>query len=170
MRLLHSIRKHLHSNYNSLEQILECKDSLSFDGIYESVYNNREALAGKDILLFVMGDYIGGDNKFDIQHNPGENLLLESFCTMDQLLELKSDYGFRLAWHTKTHRDLTKLTTNEIADELETPSDDFEKIIAYPYGNFDERVIGVAQDLGYLDGYSVHQGNGQRFQRRRDYL
>ena len=162
MILLHNIGDEKHSNYNTREQILACNEALSFDGVYRNVWENREILKGKDVILFVGGDTIGGDNAFDLQNVPK----LERFCSMKELDEFEN---VKLGWHTWSHRDLTTLSDRELRIELSCPSP-FRERIAYPYGKFDERVIKFAKEMGFKEGYSVTEGDGSEYQKLRKYL
>jgi peptidoglycan/xylan/chitin deacetylase (PgdA/CDA1 family) len=125
------------------------------------------------VTLFVMGNYIGGDNGFDT------GMPLELYCSHLQILELVRDYGCKLGWHTWSHPDLTKLGDEEVRRELRQPGSAGERpwsstpkmtTVAYPYGRFDDRVKLIAQELGYEDAYSVTQGDGSRFAKVRTYL
>lgn len=169
MILLHNIGPRLNSNYNTPEEIALTRatnEPLSFDGIYETVSENREILRGRDVTLFVCGDHSGKDNSFDAPNLP--NFRLERFLTIEQVLELSRDIGARVGWHSWTHRNLCELSDEEIKKEVEPPFPmDF---FAYPYGNVDERVAGIVAQAGYVDAWSVTQGNGGPFQRRRRYL
>lgn len=169
MRLLHNIGTHRHSNYTPRELIQKCNDPLSFDGVYTNVFENRDVLKGKDVTLFVMGDYIGGNNDFDIKAHPRENLIPETYCTLEQILQLQNELNAVIGWHTKTHRDLTKLSIKEIEWELERP-EWCAPVLAYPFGRFNEKVLTIVHNMGYLCAYSVDQGDDTEFQRRRRYL
>jgi peptidoglycan/xylan/chitin deacetylase (PgdA/CDA1 family) len=170
MKLVHHIVKELPKtsdpavifNYDTVEEIAAQTEPLGIDGIYEDVWENREVLQGKDFYLFVVGDTIGGDNSFDTGQP------LSKFCTNEQILDLV-DLGGKLAWHTWSHRDLTKLTEEEIKKELESPLD-FRKYLAYPYGKYDDRVIRIAKEMGYLDAWSVTQGTGEPYKQKRSYI
>lgn len=168
MILFHNIGSYIHSNYNSREQVKSAQGPTSFDGIYLNVYENRDVLEGKEITFFIMGDYIGGNNDFDLKAAPDYGLLPEKYCDWDQLRELRDKFNCRLGWHTKSHRDLRFLPDDEVRSELERPKE-IEPILAYPFGNFDDRIIKLAIEMGYEDAWSVHQGNGDRFQRNRYY-
>lgn len=148
---------------------MEAHGPISFDGVYLNVYENKTLLLARNALLFVMGDYIGGDNDFDLKAAPDYGLLPEKFCNWDQLIELRDKYGCQLGWHTWSHRNLTTLSEEEVRKELTRPKD-VEPLLAYPYGNFDDRIISIAKEMGYDDAWSVDQGNGSRFQRVRRYL
>ena len=70
MMLAHNIGTHNHPNYNTREEILACNEPIGFDGIYLNVYENQDVLKDKSGIMFVMGDFMGGDNHFDLAHVP----------------------------------------------------------------------------------------------------
>lgn len=165
LRLCHNIG-HVqgNSNYHKPATIQSANDQgikLSFDGVYRNVYLHRH-LIKPGTVLFVTGSFVGKDNNFDAP------MPLEEFCTWDQLMELQGKYGCELGWHTWNHRNLTQLTDSELVAEVKPPFP--MRYFAYPYGDCDERTITVVKNLGFEDAYSVSQGNGERFQRKRHYL
>lgn len=153
LRLAHNIGYEKHSNYHTREQILNCTDSIGFDGIYKNVYDNMDCLEGKEGILFVMGNYVGLDNVFDLQYVPK----LEQYCTWDEINEILEKYPkFKLGWHTWSHSDLTKLTMDEIIKEVTPPFP--MDYFAYPYGNFNDLVVHCVKSVGYKYAWSVVQG------------
>lgn len=170
MKLLHNIRSIHHdnpsvrSNYNSPNEVLRATEQLSFDGIYLNVWENRHLLAHRTYkpFLFVMGNFVGLDNSFDTGMPP------EKYCDWNQIMDLVTNYNCELGWHSWTHRNLCTLKDEQIIKEITPPFP--MKYFAYPYGNVDERVARLVENAGYEDAWSVHQGNGQRFQRNRQYL
>ena len=153
MKLAHNIGTYNHSNYNTREQILNCSEPIGFDGIYLNVYENQDVLKDKSGIMFVMGDFMGKDNSFDLAHVPA----LEKYCTWEQVYELCTKYNFEIGWHTWSHRDLTKLSRDEIMKEVTPPFP--MKYFAYPYGTFNDLVIECVRDAGFKMAYSVHQGS-----------
>lgn len=139
--LVHNIGNINHPNYVTQEKII-VSSYIRCDGIYLSVYENRELLKGKDVILYVIGDLVGKDNSFDLQNVPK----LERFCTQEQIDELVSD-GAKLGWHTWSHRNLTTLTDEEIKRELEPPFD--TEFLACPYEQVDDRVRNIAKSMGF---------------------
>lgn len=164
-KLLHNIGTENHPNYNTREQILACNDVLTFDGIYRNVYENQDVLEGKKIIMFVMGNYIGKDNSFDLPNVPK----LEKYCTFNELMEMAKKYDIEFGWHTWSHPDLTTLSIDEIRKEL-TPPRFCKKYLAYPYGKFNEQVVKIAKEMGYEQAWSVTQGNSEPFTQLRTYL
>lgn len=177
MKLFHNIGQspnpnspQISANYNTVLEVLSCQEDISFDGVYLNVYQeiikNRSKFENfikeHDIYLFVIGRFIGSDNSFDV------GMPKEKFCGIDQLIILR-DLGCILGWHTQTHRDLTTLSEAAIRNELET-TEMFSRYLAYPYGKFNNKVLRIAQELGFLKAWSVNQGNNTQFQLNREYV
>ena len=153
MRLLHNIGNITHSNYHTREQVLNSNEPLGFDGIYLNVYENRDILKDKTGIFFVMGNFIGGDNSFDLQYVPK----LEKYCTWEQINEMCDEYDFEIGWHTWSHPDLTLLKKDEIIKEITPPFP--MKYFAYPYGKFNDLTIECVKEMGYEKAWSVTQGS-----------
>jgi hypothetical protein len=170
MKLAHNIGTYNHPNYNTCEEILACNEPIGFDGIYLNVYENQDVLKDKSGIMFVMGDFMGGDNHFDLAHVPA----LEKYCTWEQVYELCAKYDFKIGWHTWSHRDLTKLTRDEILEEVTPPFP--MQFFAYPYGTYNDLVIECVKEVGFKVAYSVTQGSQDRtdpdyhFKIYRDYI
>lgn len=153
MRLLHNIGNIRHSNYHTREQVLNSNEPLGFDGIYLNVYENKDILKDKTGIFFVMGNFIGGDNYFDLQYVPK----LEKYCTWEQINEMCDEYDFEIGWHTWSHPDLTLLKKDEIIKEITPPFP--MKYFAYPYGKFNDLAIECVKEMGYEKAWSVTQGS-----------
>jgi hypothetical protein len=153
MRLLHNIGNIRHSNYHTREQVLNSNEPLGFDGIYLNVYENKDILKNKTGIFFVMGNFIGGDNYFDLQYVPK----LEKYCTWEQINEMCDEYDFEIGWHTWSHPDLTLLKKDEIIKEITPPFP--MKYFAYPYGKFNDLSIECVKEMGYEKAWSVTQGS-----------
>lgn len=160
--LIHSISETKHnSNYNRPEEVKNAEGLLTFDGVYRNVYENKHLLEGKDVILFVTGNYVGGNNYFDV------GMPLEKFCTWNELFKMQND-GAEIGWHTWTHPDLTKLNDEELEREVTPPFP--MNSFAYPYGRFDERVIKAVKKAGFKEAWSVTEGDGSQYQKLRKYL
>jgi len=162
MKLLHNIGRRINSNYNTRKEIERCAEPLGFDGVYHNVYLNQDVLEGKDVTLFVMGDYVGKDNSFDV------GMPREEYCTWEQIEELVHLHKCKLGWHTWSHRDLTKLSREEVIREVRPPFP--MKYFTYPYGAISPMVVDCVRDAGFEKAWSVHQGDGSTFQLNRTYL
>lgn len=150
------------SNYNTIEEILAYTEPLSFDGVYTSVYDNKHNWMLRDVTLFVTGDYFGKDNSFD------KGMPAERFCTWEQICELARVYNCKIGWHTWSHRDLTKLSYEEIVKEVTPPHP--MRYFAYPHGKYNDQVVKAVKEAGFKDAWSVTQGDGEQFKRNRKYI
>lgn len=166
--LLHNVgpkkyhKPFINANYNPREQIQSFNGVLTFDGIYRNVLENEDLLKDRKSIFFIMGDYIGKDNSFDV------GMPLERYCSWDELTYLKSKYDIEFGWHTWSHRDLTKLSDEEVIKECKAP---FETdLFAYPYGRFNNRTIEILKSLGYKKAFSVIKGDNSDFQILRPYI
>lgn len=164
MKLAHNIGTENHPNYNTREQILVCNDEIGFDGLYRNIYENQDVLEGKSGIFFVMGNYIGKDNSFDLPNVPK----LEQYCSLQELNELCQKYDFEVGWHTYSHPDLTKLTKDDIMKEITPPFP--MKSFAYPYGKYNDLVIECVKEAGYEKAYSVIETDGTQWTIPRPYI
>jgi peptidoglycan/xylan/chitin deacetylase (PgdA/CDA1 family) len=76
-------------------------------------------------------------------------------CTWDEIAEL-ADAGWEIGSHTRSHRPLTTLSDHEVQSELADSKAECEdrlgrpcRSLAYPYGDYDERIVRVARRVGY---------------------
>lgn len=162
MKILHQIGdRSLGGNFNSLEEILAYDGPISFDGVYTSVYKNFRALVGKDVTFFFSGKYLGKDNSFDVGQP------LSTFCTEDQIYEMAVYLGAKIGYHGWAHLSCPTLSDEEIFEEI-IPRDfpyitkaypKWTTLLAWPYGDVDERCNDIARRLGYKEGYSVYPKN-----------
>lgn len=152
MRLAHNIGNEKHSNYHTREQILACDEPIGFDGVYRNVYKNQDVLRNKSGIMFVMGNYLGSNNEFDLSNVPR----VESYCTLAEVKELCNRYDFEIGWHTWSHRNLCLLSQKEIMQEITAPFP--TKYLRYPHGAYNDLVVECAQIAGYEKAYAVTQG------------
>jgi peptidoglycan/xylan/chitin deacetylase (PgdA/CDA1 family) len=134
---------------------------LTFDDGYKSFMQYAYPLLkelGFTATLFVYTDYVGA----------GKNAL-----TWQDLKELMAA-GFDVQAHSKSHGDLRRVAgepdatyVRRMQAELGQPQELFKRnlgrpstIIAYPYGSWDESLLGRLAEYGYVNGFSVRrQGN-----------
>ena len=136
---------------------------ITFDGLYQNVVKYAAPLLyklGYPFEVFITSDYIGTYNSFD-ECEPTTN-----FANLTDLKKIEQ-LGGRLQWHTRSHQSLSELDSEaSIISELTVPSslrDHFSdlnfKWFAYPYGNFNERVLDLVKQVGYHGAVSCNQGN-----------
>ena len=134
---------------------------LTFDDGYRSFRQYAYPILkelGFTATLFVYTDYVGA----------GRNAL-----SWQDLRDLAAE-GFDVEAHSKSHGDLRRVAGEPDAQyqrrmqvELAQPQDLFKRnlggprpVIAYPYGSWDESLLGRLAEYGYIAGFSVRrQGN-----------
>lgn len=159
MILLHHIGDRPYPVYTAPEIIEKIDEPISFDGVYKSVYEHRELLRNKQVILFITGAYVGGNNAWD-----NGAPLYEEFCDWNEIMTLVN-MGCKFGWHTWSHKDLTKLDYNTLLYEV-TPPFPME-VFAYPYGIFNEQVIQAVKEAGFKKAYTVYDGDDSDYQRTR---
>ena len=87
---------------------------------------------------------------------------LASGMTEDQIAELASDALFSVESHTADHPFLTYCTSAEADEQISQNRLWIEKItgrmatvIAYPSGDYDERILDICSRLGFQHGFAV---------------
>lgn len=160
------------ANYNTRSEVAALpKDVLiTFDGIYRNVWENRDLLINRNIILFITGAYIGTGNHFDMPAwiVAKRQWHYEKFCDWNQIMELV-DMGCKLGWHSQTHRNLTLIKNDvELAWEVKAPF--LMEFFAYPYEVYDQRLINIVKAAGYKKAYSVRRGNDSAFQITRRFI
>lgn len=173
MKVIHQIGdRSLGGNFNSLEEIVDYNGPISFDGVYESVYETYKKLKGKDITFFFCHDHLGKDNSFDVGQP------LSRFCTWDQIVEMAEYLGAKIGYHGRLHRSCPKLSDIELRDEIYPPKFWAEwcrekkqvLMVAWPYGDVDQACQYLAASW-YTEAWSVYpKGDGSQFQKNRYFL
>ncbi len=138
---------------------------IGFEDSYASVAEHALPLlskAGFTATLFLITDYIGSLNSWDVAFSKMRHMNREEITEA-------INKGFTIASHTKTHRDLRRLTDLELRKELEGSrlalEDTFGvkvNALSYPFGRFNDRVKAAAKDSGYTLAFTINRPAGQR--------
>ncbi len=133
---------------------------ITFDDADESVYHHAFPILrnyGFTATLFVISGYVGKINSWDA--NLGG--ISSRHLSWEEIRQLVNE-GWEIGSHTATHRDLLRLSDDEIKKELqqsrEIIAQKVEKpiqFISYPFNRFDYRTILLAQQLGYSGGCAL---------------
>ena len=111
---------------------------------------------GFPALVFVVSDYVGRDNDWDVQYG------WRRFAHLgwDDLARWQ-ERGVEVHSHGATHARLTWLADTEISEELERSSEAIERklgrrpsAVSYPFGSVDGRVRALAARAGYRLGFA----------------
>jgi peptidoglycan/xylan/chitin deacetylase (PgdA/CDA1 family) len=130
---------------------------ITFDDGEKSIYDHAFPILKKyniKALVFLIVDYIGKKNLWDITLT-GERILHLSW---HEISEMKK-YGIEFGSHTMTHRNLTKMSKDDIGYELFESKRILEQrvgecsSVSYPYNRCNQVVTRVAADAGYKFGF-----------------
>lgn len=127
--------------------------AITFDDAIESFGTIAAPLlldAGLPVTVFVVSDRIGLTNRWPgepASHGVPEMPLLG----WDDLARL-AGRGVDIGAHTRTHADLTRLSPEQVADEVGGSAEDIERNLgirarsfAYPYGAHDDTAVAAAR-------------------------
>jgi peptidoglycan/xylan/chitin deacetylase (PgdA/CDA1 family) len=141
---------------------------LTFDDGYASLAEYAYPVLadlGFTATSFVITDFIGRDNSWDVQYT------WRRLAHLDwPEIERWRARGFDFASHGARHRRLTWLDDGAVADELGRAREtlvgrlgaDAGRAIAYPFGAVDDRVQRLAGDAGYELGFGGVRGDHGR--------
>jgi GT2 family glycosyltransferase len=133
---------------------------ITFDGPYSVIleYAAPELFRrGIPFEVYVIGDYINGNNSFDTVEP------LTDFCNLEEIQTL-IDLGGRLQWHTRTHQLGDSPSTESILWEFTPPRDlvkrfpNHFKHFAYPHGSANTEMRRIAKTL-FDSAASVDDGD-----------
>ncbi len=133
---------------------------LTFDDGYDCFYRNVVpilAAIGAKATVFVISDFIGKRNSWDLR------LSFTRFIHMNavQLREV-AKLGFEIGSHSRSHRDLSRLSPESSWNELTSSKKEIEDIIggevasfSFPYGRYNHDVVKQAGDAGYKNLFGL---------------
>lgn len=150
------------------------KFSISFDDGYQDIIPALKYLSSKNAraLLFIPTSTIGTDNRWNYKATYFANILTKS--QIRKILE----QGHLIGSHGKTHQCLTKLTREEIKEEVFESKEYLEKLtkqdvnfFAYPYGFHNSKARQIvakyyraafatnktAKGISWDNGYSIYR-------------
>jgi len=130
---------------------------ITFDDAYQSVYRFGYPILKKygfTATIFVIADYIGKENGWDVQLNG----TIDKHLSWDEIRFL-IDAGWEIGSHSSTHPDLTRLAHADLWYELAASRQQLEqnlhlaiKFISYPFNRVNDHVMQQAIDAGYEGG------------------
>jgi peptidoglycan/xylan/chitin deacetylase (PgdA/CDA1 family) len=139
---------------------------LTFDDGYASVAEQAYpalAAVGFTATTFLVTDHVGGTNTWDVRYT------WRRLAHLDwRAIERWRARGFDFASHTASHRRLTWLPDERVADELGQSRAALVarlgtaagRAVSYPFGATDARVQALARAAGYELGFGGVRGNG----------
>lgn len=139
-----------------------CGVVIAFDDGDKSVYQYAFPILrkyGVRAVVFLVVDYVGRDDSWDMTLTGRRSAHL----TWAEVIEMQ-DWGIKFGSHTLSHRNLTKLKTDEVIYELTESKRILENrlgettCISYPFNRTNNEVIVQAQRAGYKFGFG---GSGE---------
>ncbi|MEO0072298.1 MAG: polysaccharide deacetylase family protein [candidate division WOR-3 bacterium] len=135
---------------------------LCFDDAYYSVYKYGYPLLKEYQLPITLGVIT---NYLDRMPYPRKSANPYQFMNVGEIKEMQKNLKIEIASHSVSHRNLTRLSEQEIKFELERSKQILDSTFAeptvtfiYPYGYFDDRVIKLVKETNYLLARAVLYG------------
>ena len=172
-RMLDSL---LGSGYSFIgeDRFLECLDGkvtagdkevlLTFDDGYSMLSDSAvPALRERNIpaLFFMVTSYAGRENSWELSL-PGRRSVHMGW---DEVESISSDPLFTFGSHSRSHRDLTRLSDEQLSQELEVSRQVIghytgrePRTISYPFGRVDARVAEATAGAGYDAAFTLYPG------------
>ncbi len=111
-----------------------------------------------EIAMPILKKYRAKATLFAVSDLIGTN----GYCNEKQLKMMSQDGCFRVYSHTKTHRDMSTLSKEELEKEFRTSNDRIYNItkrdvncLSFPYGGYDDEALTVAKRF-YRSAFGVH--------------
>ncbi len=134
---------------------------LTFDDGYEElhdIYVGELERRGVPLLVFLPTDYVGRTNDWDLSLGRKRSRHL----SWDQIRDL-AERGVRFGSHGASHRDLTRLPPEDLADEIARSKTEIEEktgqavtSFSYPFGRYNTRVRQAVRDSGFTAAFSLY--------------
>ena len=145
---------------------------LTFDDAYRSVLTHAAPVLhrlGVPAVICVVGDEIGGHNRWDVERGATALPLLDAA----ELAALRAR-GWEIASHSRRHAHLTRLSSAELRADLGGSRAALAdaglgapRLLAYPFGEHDARVRANAREAGYAAAFALVTDRSQATAARR---
>lgn len=136
---------------------------ITFDDGYQNNLTNAAPVLSKynfSATCYIVSERIGCFNTWDLNKKITQRPLMTK-NEINQWLELGMDIG----GHTKTHKDLTKISIKEAQKEIRDCKNSLEETFnisitdfCYPFGCFDDMVSAMVKDSGFLSATTMTRG------------
>lgn len=136
---------------------------LTFDDCYQDILDVALPILEKrkiPAVAFAVSRRLGGSNDWDQKIGASQLQLLDA----DGLRKLAKE-GVAIGSHSRTHRMLNRIPVEDLAEEIAGSVADLEEIgldrsflVAYPYGEYDQKVQQETQAAGIQAAFTVEPG------------
>jgi glycosyltransferase involved in cell wall biosynthesis len=133
---------------------------LTFDDCYDDLLDAAAPILRElDVpaIAFAVTGLIGRTNEWDVRVGAPQLRLLDA-----EELHALAESGIAVGSHTRTHRMLDSLSSEEVATEIDGAARDLEALgfappffLSYPHGAHDARVREAAQASGAIGAFTV---------------
>jgi glycosyltransferase involved in cell wall biosynthesis len=114
---------------------------------------------GFGATIYLVAGRLGASNNWNEDGAAKDRPML----SLEQVKTMQED-DIRFGSHTQTHCSLPEMSDAVAAREIEGSRTDLEQTLetpvttfAYPYGNLDERILGIVGNSGYEGAYASHE-------------
>jgi peptidoglycan/xylan/chitin deacetylase (PgdA/CDA1 family) len=139
------------------------KICITFDDAFVNLLDNVLPILEEfqiPATIFAVTGNLGDTPKWAISANHPE--AGEKTMTSEQLVMLSKNPLIRIGSHTQTHPDLSKLSPDQVLWELTESKKNLGKLLgkpvedlALPHGAYNEKVLHIAQEVGYKRIYTL---------------
>jgi peptidoglycan/xylan/chitin deacetylase (PgdA/CDA1 family) len=157
------------SSYELIEKIKLGKNIAAKEIVltFDDGFRNNKQIAypilkryGFTATIFITTGYIGGKCSWN-RDNTIPELPMLSWEEIEQLHQ----HHFDIQPHSCTHTYLTRLTDDEACQEIIVSKEEVESrlnkscdVFCYPYGDFDERIMTLVKQAGFLGAVTIEFG------------
>lgn len=132
------------------------------DGLVEAINHSSKILKkyGFTAVYYIPSDFIGKTSDWLLDELGFKLPIID----WEKVKWLDSN-SFQVACHSKSHPHLNAITTDQCVEELRDSKKKLEDFLghdvnhlAYPYGSYNEKVINIAEDLGFHTACTTEEG------------
>jgi len=138
---------------------------ITFDDGYLGVFEHGLPVLSElkwPAVMFLVSGLTGKMDSWCQRENPSRKAY--PLIGIEEIQSMRTR-GFSFCSHSRSHADLSRCNKAQLVDELAGSREDLAQLlgepvdyIAYPYGRYNELVVEVAQDAGYMGAFSVQPG------------
>jgi peptidoglycan/xylan/chitin deacetylase (PgdA/CDA1 family) len=142
---------------------------ITFDDGFKNIHTHAYPILQKfgfTATVFLVADFLGTDNNW----SENKDILSSPLLGLDDIVAMPNlSYGS----HTLSHRYLTRLSESEVADEIVSSRKKLQdklgipiQSFCYPYGDYNESIVQMVRQAGYISACSTRKGNRHSLKER----
>ncbi len=144
---------------------------ITFDDGYQNILLNAAPILKKynfSATSYIVSENVGSSNTWDMDKGITQRPLM----TENEIISWLN-LGMDIGGHSKTHPDLTNISTLKAQKEISDCKKELEKKykvivtdFCYPFGKFNELISNMAEDSGYLSATTMQRGRANLMSNR----